>query len=188
MGIALQGFTLTAVGLNGALPNAFDGNTGGATGITTAGNELHQVFEFAFNGAATPTLDLNVPANSVYYPIDTHFLVEPPPIALGQGPSENQVVADATEAPFAGYGSFLTGVFTLTTPLVDLTPTWDFAYIVAQAGTQVNLDFRIADGSGQHPFEQVQTSFVIPEPSTVSLLVIGAAGVALALRARRRRG
>ncbi len=181
-GAALQGVTLTAVGLNGAMPNAFDGITGGATGITTAGNLLAQVFEFAPMGSPTPTLALNVPGNSVFYPVDSHFLVQPPAIISIVAPSENMAVADNTEAPNAGFGNFLTGQFALS---VAPGATWDFAYLAAPAGTTVNLNFRIADGGGQFANELVQTSFLVPEPSTISLACVGV--IAALARWRRRR-
>ncbi len=184
VGNALQGVTLTAIGLNGALPNSFDGVTGGATGITTAGNLLSQVFEFApIVGSPTPTLALNQPvANAVYHPIDTHFLVEPPAIISTVAPNENQLVADATEAPNAGYGNSLTGQFALSgAPAAS----WAFAYVVVPAGTTVSLNFRVADGSGQFTNELVQTSFLVPEPSALVLCGIGMLAWAAVLRRRR---
>jgi hypothetical protein len=170
VGIDLYGVTLTAVGLNGALPNAFDGVTGGGTGITTVGDLLAQVTEFVPLGSHTPTLDLQVAGNSIYYPIDTHFLVEPPAIAAIVAPSETVNIADATEAPNAGYGDSLTGQFTLAG---GAAATWDFAYIVVPAGTGIDLNFRLADGGGIHPFETVQASFAVPEPSTLALCLVG---------------
>ncbi len=185
VGIALEAVTLTVVGLNGTLPNSFDGISGGATGITTAGNSLHQVYEFMpVTGSPTPTLALLVPANVAFQPIDTHFLVDPPTILPVTAPSEDQNVGDATEAANAGYGSFLTGQFALS----GAPPaSWDFAYLVVPSGTTVSLDFRVADGSGTHPLEHVQTSFTIPEPTTACLLAIGALAVGLACFTRRRR-
>ncbi len=180
VGIALEAVTLTVVGLNGALPNAFDGISGGATGITTVGNELHQTWPGGV--APTPTLDL---LNVVTEPIDSHFLVLLADIAAVPAPSENRPVADATEHADGGFGSFLTGTFSL----IGTPPaTWDFAYLVVPSGTTFSLDFRVADGSVfAYPFEQVQTSFTIPEPTTACLLVIGALGMGLACFARRRR-
>ena len=54
VGIGLDAVILTAEGLGGKLPNAFDGvGTPGDlhTGITTAGDELHQVFEFSYQAS-----------------------------------------------------------------------------------------------------------------------------------------
>jgi hypothetical protein len=183
VGINLQAVTLTAVGLNGALPNAFDGITGGATGITTTGNLLAQVFEFgAPAGSPTPTLALILPANSVNYPIDSHFLVQPPGIISTIAPAENMAVADSTEATFAGFGNSLTGQFALSDPPAA---TWDFAYLVVKPGSVVDLNFRIADGSGQFTNELVQESLLVPEPSSLALATCALVG-ALAWARRRR--
>ncbi|MEX2113485.1 MAG: PEP-CTERM sorting domain-containing protein [Pirellulales bacterium] len=184
VGNALQGVTLTAIGLNGALPNAFDGVTGGATGITTAGNLLSQVYEFAPMGSPTPTLALIQPVlNAQFYPIDSHFLVDPPAIISTVAPNENQLVANNTEAPNAGYGNSLTGQFALSgAPAAS----WAFAYLAVPDGTTVNLNFRIADGGGQFANELVETSLVVPEPSTMLLGGVGMlAWAALAWRRRR---
>ena len=74
VGIALEAVTLTAVGIGGGIPNAFDGEgtTGDLhNGITTMGNGLHQVWKV--NVLQTPTLDVSIPADAAYQPIDTHF-------------------------------------------------------------------------------------------------------------------
>ncbi len=168
VGVGLYGVTLTAVGLNGALPNAFDGFTGGGTGITTVGNHLAQVTEFTPLGSQTPTLQLQVPGDSVYYPIDTHFLVEPPQILVISPPSETINVADSTEAPNAGFGDSLNGSFTLAG---GAAATWDFAYLVVPDGTGIDLNFRLAAPSVA--FETVQSSFAVPEPSTLALFLVG---------------
>ncbi len=166
VGVNLQAVTLTAVGLNGALPNAFDGVTGGGTGITTTGNLLAQVFEFAPMGSPTPTLTLIVPGNSVFYPVDSHFLVQPPAIISTIAPSENMLVANNTEAANAGFGNSLNGQFALSGAPAAV---WDFAYLAVPAGTTVDLNFRVADGGGQFPNELVQTSLLVPEPSSLAL-------------------
>jgi hypothetical protein len=187
VGVNLQAITLTVVGLNGALPNAFDGVTGGATGITTTGNLLAQVTEFAPLGATTPTLTLSNGANSVYYPVDTHFLVQPPAIISTVAPIETVVVADNTNTPapttgFGGYGDSLTGQFALS---VAPATTWDFAYLAVPAGTAINLNFRIAGSGGSFPNELVEASFLVPEPSTIWLVALGV--LAMIAIARRRR-
>lgn len=183
VGINLRAVTLTIVGLNGALPNTFDGTSAGLSGITTAGNGLAQVFEFAAPaGSPTPTLALVNGANSVYYPIDSHFLVVPPAISSTVAPSETMLVANNTEAPFAGYGNSLTGQFVLQ----GAPPaTFDFAYIVTQPGTTVNLNFKVADGGGQVDAETVFESFVVPEPGTLCLAAIAAFGFLFAAARRR---
>ena len=183
VGINLQAVTLTAVGLNGALPNSFDGITGGLTGITTLGNSLHQVWEFG--ASPTPTNTLIVPANSIFQPIDTHFLVNNASIISLSAPSENRPVTDVTEHGLAGYGKSLTGIFALTGAPAS---TWDFAYLVTPLGATINLDFRLGDGGGQLPSELVSMSFaVVPEPASLVLLAVGAIGVGLARFSRRRR-
>jgi hypothetical protein len=188
VGVNLQAVTLTAVGLNGARPNAFDGVTGGATGITTSGNLLAQVTEFAPLGSPTPTLTLLNAGNSVYYPVDTHFLVQPPAIISVESPSETVNVADATNAPNGGYGNSLTGQFALSTAPAA---SWDLAQIVVSSGSSVQLNFRLASPPTDTipavtiPSELVQASFLVPEPSTISLAAVGLL-VVFGLARRRR--
>ncbi len=98
------------------MPNSFDGITSGATGITTNGNLLAQFTEFASLGATTPTLDLQVAGNSVYLPIDTHFLVEPPAIISIVAPSETVNVATSAVALSRDWGIRLPGNSRLALP------------------------------------------------------------------------
>jgi hypothetical protein len=180
----LYAVTLTAVGLNGRLPNGFDGGPASVpnplSGITTSGNSLHQYWEF--DVVKTPDLDLALGGNSVFQPIDTHFLVTDLN-TLTTGPrDENRPLEDDTEAVNAGYGSFLVGSFTKTGPAAA---TWDFAYLVAPWGTHINLEFRVS--AAGYPNELVTGGFNVPEPSSACLLAIGAVGLALGVWARRRR-
>ncbi len=189
VGIGLEAVTLTAVGLGGALPNAFDGvgSVGDPhTGITTSGDGLHQVFEFGYQAAQTPTLTVISPGDAAYQPIDTHFLVYNAGIipAPGEDPLENQLVQYTVENPDGGFGNSLTGAFAST---VTPTSSWDFAYIVTLPGTTVNLDFYLAFSAINITHELVGTSFtIVPEPTSILLWTIAALGLAAA-RFRRRR-
>ena len=170
-----------------ALPNAFDGvgMTGDEhTGITTLGNELHQVFEFAYQGAPTPTLDVLSPGDAAYQPIDTHFLVHSANIAVTNAPSENQLVPYTLENPDGGFGDSLTGTFALMGPAPS---SWDFAYIVTLPGATVNLDFYLAGSNFTK--ELVTASFTIaPEPGSLGLLAVATLGlIVTGLRRRRAR-
>jgi hypothetical protein len=188
-GVNLQAITLTVVGLNGALPNAFDGVTGGATGITTTGNLLAQVTEFApLSAAHTPTLALLNAANAAYYPVDSHFLVQTAGIIPTVAPTETVFVADNTNTPapttgFGGYGDALTGQFALNTAP---PATWDLAYLAVVPGSTINLNFRVADGSGEFTNELVQGSFLVPEPSSLMLAACALASVLAWARRRSR--
>ena len=127
------------MGKNGAQPRVFDSTKSGqgGTGITTAGNLLHQVWEGGF--VPTPTANLVVPG-SIPQSIDTHFLVNTASLFITQLPAENRPLLAPSLHPFAGYGSFLTGAFALVGPA---NPTWNFAYIVVPAGTTVHFDFEL---------------------------------------------
>ncbi len=188
VGIGLEAVTLTAVGLGGALPNAFDGvgSVGDPhTGITTSGDGLHQVFEFGYQAAQTPTLTVISPGDAAYQPIDTHFLVYNAGIipAPGEDPLENQLVQYTVENPDGGFGNSLTGAFAST---LAPTSSWDLAYIVTLPGTTVNLDFYLAFSAINITHELVGASFtIVPEPSALVLLLLGAATVLVARVARR---
>jgi hypothetical protein len=185
VGIALEAVTLTAVGIGGGLPNAFDGvgTTGDLhNGITTTGDALHQVWEV--NVLQTPTLDVSIPADAAFQPIDSHFLVLNNDIAITSSPTENRPTTYTVENANGGFGNSLTGTFSLK----NNTPpsTWDFAYIVAPVGAVVNLDFYLA---GKNFTKELATgSFsIVPEPPSVILLIAGAVGLAI-IRLTRRSG
>ena len=110
VGKTLEAFTLTAVGLNGAIPNTFDStNSGqGGTGITTVGTNLAQAWEFG-GVVPTPTQNLVVPGD-IPQAIDTHFLVDSTAIFSVVAPQENFLVPNPTEAPSAGLGNALWGL------------------------------------------------------------------------------
>lgn len=168
----LWAVTLTAVGKNGALPNTFDSDKSGAggTGITTVGDLLHQVWEYGT--IATPTLTLLGDPTPISQEVDTHFLVETADIATMSPPAENKPTPYTVEDSRGGFGNSLTGTFSL---LAVEQPRWDFAYFVVPAGTEVFFDFEI--GANGFDSETVGGSFVVPEPSTLLLLVLGALGL-----------
>ncbi len=70
----LKAVTLTAIGKDGALPDTFDSTKSGSggTGITTASDLLHQVWEGGFS--QTPTLTLA--GDPIPQHLDSHFLIE----------------------------------------------------------------------------------------------------------------
>lgn len=182
VGSALQSVTLTAIGLNGTLPSAFDGTSSGKTGITTSDNSLHQVWEFG--AVATPTLNLvDAGSNAQYQPIDTHFLLLSANIVPVSAPTENRPVANAAETPNGGYGNQLTGAFSLSGSAAS---TWNFAQIVVPAGTVLSMYFAIGATSGEElvgSSDQPLRFQVVPEPSSWLLLVIALGS--LLLRGRR---
>ncbi|MBI2825856.1 MAG: PEP-CTERM sorting domain-containing protein [Planctomycetia bacterium] len=140
VGNALEAFTLTAVGKNGAVPNTFDSSNSGAggTGITSVGNALDQVWEF--DAVPTPTSNVFSPGTFPQQ-IDTHFLVDSTAIVSFVPPQENRITPNPSEHPFAGFGNALWGVFSL--PSQSAT-SWDFAYIVAPLGATIGFDFQLA--------------------------------------------
>ena len=177
VGIALEAVTLTAIGMGGGIPNAFDGvgTTGDLhDGITTVGNGLHQVWEA--NVLQTPTLDVSIPADAAFQPIDTHFLMLSGDLAVTHSPSENRNVTYTVENPNGGFGNQLTGTFSLTN--TSPPSTWDFAYIVAPVGTVVGT--RLLSGWKNFSKELATGSFsIVPEPPSVIFLIAGAIGLAV---------
>ena len=172
----LRAVILTAVGKNGFLPNTFDSTKSGfgGTGITTVGDSLHQVWEFG----AFPTPILTLTADTIPQDLDTHFLIETGQYLAGAlAPTENRPTTDLTEDPRAGFGNSMTGTFSLTG---SGSPTWDFAYLVVPNGTEVFLDFEISgvdlDDNG-YSDTVTGSLLVVPEPSMLLLLVLGALGL-----------
>jgi hypothetical protein len=180
----LKAITLTAVGKNGALPNTFDSTKSGlgGLGITTTGNELHQIWEFSINGSPTPTNSLIV-SGSIPQERDSHFLINSGQYLSGQiGPSENKIDNYAVEHAFGGFGNALFGTFTL---IGASNTSWNFAYLVVPDMAQVRFDFEI--GADKFSSETVGVSFVVPEPSPLVLLVmLSTVAAGLLLCARRR--
>ena len=158
VGQALEAFTLSAVGSNGAVPSTFDSsNSGqGGTGITTVGNNLAQVWEF--NSVPTPTQNLNMPGD-IPQDIDTHFLVDSNQIFSVVAPQENRIVPNPSEHPYAGFGNALWGTFSLPS---QSSSTWSFAYIVVPLNTTVQFDFQLA--APGFPAESVNTSWTLTFP------------------------
>ena len=196
VGTALEGITLTAVGLNGFQPNSFDGNSNDInghpmTGITTAsGNLLYQVWSFNSTLAQTPTLAEQSSLSPGEVPFDTHFLVggSGPSIISIFPPTENRNTLDPSQDANGGFGNSLTATFVLQGSIMT---SWDIAYVVVPAGTTLTLDFTVGDaGSGHAQLPNVwvnTTALVVPEPGSASLLALGAIGLGLARMVRRRR-
>jgi len=152
---SLRGFTLIAVGKNGAQPRVFDSSKSGqdGTGITTTENRIHQVWEGGF--VPTPTLNLVVPG-SIPQSIDSHFLVDTSSLFITQLPAENRPIADPTLNPSAGYGNSLTGAFALVGAVGS---SWNVAYVVVPSGTSLNFSFEL--GAAGFASEQVMTSLAM---------------------------
>jgi hypothetical protein len=159
VGQALDAFTLTAVGANGAIPNTFDSsNSGqGGTGITTVGNNLAQVWEF--NASPTPTNTLIMPGD-IPQQIDTHFLVDSNAIFSAVAPQENRLVANPAEHPYAGFGNALWGTFAMGSQSAS---NWDFAYVVVPLNTTVQFNFQLA--AAGFPAESINTSWTLTFPA-----------------------
>jgi hypothetical protein len=158
VGLKLEAFTLSAVGMNGAIPNTFDSsNSGqGGTGITTVGNNLAQVWEF--NAVPTPTSNLDNPGD-IPQDIDTHFLVNSTQIFSVVAPQENRLVPNPSENPDAGFGNALWGTFALSS---QSSSTWNFAYVVVPLNTTVQFDFQLA--APGFPAESINTSWTLTFP------------------------
>ncbi|HLA83327.1 MAG TPA: PEP-CTERM sorting domain-containing protein [Thermoguttaceae bacterium] len=175
----LRAITLTAVGKNGALPNTFDSTFSGVggTGITTSSNRLHQVWEF-YGGLQTPTLTLAGDPTPVPQELDTHFLIRSNEYLLVDALAEDITLGSPELDTRDGFGSYLRGSFSLKG---DLEQRWDFAYLVVKAGTEVFLDFEIGGVDAVIPGKgyanSVGGSFVVPEPSTLLLLILGVLGL-----------
>jgi hypothetical protein len=172
----LEAVTLRAVGRNGAKPNTFDStidDTGG-TGITSTA--LHQIWPYDLEGLKTPTLDVTIPINQT---LDSHFLVLNANLAIVNMASENRPVTDHLYDAYGGYGTSMTGSFSLKS---TASTTWDFAYLVVPQGTVVNLNFEI--GAAGFTSEAVHRSFAVPEPSAFALLAMGMVGLLVCCRRR----
>ncbi|KKO11307.1 hypothetical protein LCGC14_0017870 [marine sediment metagenome] len=168
-------------GLPGFDVMSFDGVTPefGYTGIT---GKLHQHYSAGLV-PSTPTQESA--AYTTDSAIDTHFMVVIGDLLIVEAPSEDVTLASAEASdaafPFDGFadtdfGTFLTGTFA-----VDAVETLDLANIVVPFGETVTLLF-FMNGTGGG--EVIDTSFTvpIPEPASLSMLVLGA----LALLKRRR--
>ena len=185
---SLMAVTLTAIGKGGVLPVTFDSTfsgTGG-TGITTVGNSLHQVWR----GDGSQTWHRTPMVEVGYDLLDTHFL-DTTPMTITQSPEENKLVSNLeTGDIYDGFGNHLVGAFAIQDVPANLQPTWDFAYIVVPSGTKVILNFELlgvdlegdgySDKVGGIPGSaDVDTIFftVVPEPSMLLLLAMGALGL-----------
>ena len=151
----LWSVTLTVAGEDDVIPNTFDSTKSGSggMGITTAGNQLHQVW--AFNATPTPLQTLESGDLIPRQDLDTHFLVDRDDVSFSiRFPGENREVLDPFEDEWGGFGSFLDGTFSVRGRTDD---TWPFALIVVPADTEVILDFEI--GAVGFPSEVVSGSF-----------------------------
>ncbi len=186
--------TLTAVGKNGYCPNAFD--YAGSGIVTwengTTASKLHQIYQHDEdnNKVKTPTLSTEqgcYPLTPTQLALDSHFLVYNDNIAIITTPAENKTSLYPGEDPSYGFiGSYLIGAFSLK----ELNPseTWDFAYLVVFDGTQVQLNCQIgATLGGGSIYETVSTSFMVPEPGALVLLITGGVGLLVLVWRRRRK-
>jgi hypothetical protein len=191
---SLEGITLTAVAVGDYKPNAFDSVTN-ALGITTSttDSKLHQIYQVyedtSTNRTPTLTLDESQPYQPSPFPynFDTHFLITDGNYLPGTiSPNENRTTT-TSPVSYGGFGYKLYGTFTITgTP----SPSWDFAYVVAPLGTQINLNFMIAGVKGANnefvTSEAVTGSFTVtPEPGTITMLCAGALLAIYLLRHRK---
>ena len=159
---------------------AFDGMGFGYTGIIGI---LHQHYSMIIDPPPTATSTLD--STSYATAIDTHFLVVLADLLIITTPNEDVSLAPSAEATDAvppydlyadtDFGAYLTGTFA-----VDGVPSLALAYLVVPTDSVVTLDFFMSGAKGG---EHIDTSFVVPEPASMSLLALG--GLAL-LRRRSR--
>jgi hypothetical protein len=173
----LVSFILTAykVDPTASNPTTFDGTSGDKTGIT---GTLHQE-QFFNRGTQTITPDID---SSLEVDIDSYFLVSLDDITIISTLTETLVPDNSMESPqfigdITGFGESLNGAFALTGG--NLNAEWDFAKIVAPADSIIQFNARISGGGEGEDFNM---AIPAPEPTSVSLLAVGA----LALWRRRK--
>ena len=187
----------------------------GESGLSVAGMKMHQEL-FTNAGVTTPLMGPIAfgfpPADAYQHPIadpaagiDSHFLftaadilAEDVLIAPGGTPSEDYdgtfalsgeppefwTVPDAKDpGPYPIFGNKLEGTFGDSRLVAG--ESWDVAWIVAEFGSEFTFNALIANVRGEGEILR-GTIPVVPEPSTVLLLLTGA--VAALLCWRRRAG
>jgi hypothetical protein len=193
---SLAGITLTAVAVGDYKPNGFDSVTS-ILGITTTDSKLHQIYQvydedLSTNRTPTLTLDESQSYQPSPFPynLDTHFLITTGEtgnsIPGGIIPNENRTTT-SSPVSYGGYGNKLYGQFVMKGAP---STSWDFAYLVAPIGTQVNLNFTLTGVKGAaNEFvtsEAVTGSFTVtPEPGTITMLCTGAVLAIYLLRRRK---
>ena len=169
-------YVVNTTGGAGYDPVGFDGVFFGYTGV--AGN-LHQ-HDDPTGGVFTPTSDSIALATA----IDTHFLNELAELVPVVAPFETRGLLPSTEpsdSPLLGptpettFGDRLSGTFALTGGAAG--DTWMLAQLVAPGGATLTFDFAVSGTLDPGPAGDVQTTFLIPEPATLSLL--GACGLGM---------
>ena len=166
-------YVVNASGDAGNDPMAFDGVFFGYSGVSGA---LHQ-HDMPGAGIFTPTSDSSVLATA----IDTHFLNTLAELMYVVVPFETRNVAPSAEpsdfppplpvsSPETTFGDRLSGTFALTGGATG--NTWQIAQLVAPRGTTISLDFAVTGILEPGPAGDIQTTFLIPEPATLSLLAL----------------
>ena len=169
-------YVVNTTGNVGHDPTGFDGVFFGYSGVS---GSLHQ-HDDPTMGIYTPTADSSLFATA----IDTHFLNTLAELIVVTAPFETRNVAPSAEPsdsppPLVGaettFGDRLSGTFALAGGAAG--PTWHIAQLVAGNGTTISLDFAVSGILEPGPAGDVQTSFLVPEPATLSLLAISSLGL-----------
>ncbi len=188
----LQATTLYVVNTSGDWENDPVGFDGVFLGYSGVAGVLHQQ-DGSGAGLFTPTVDSSLLATA----IDTHFLNTLGELLVAAAPFETRNVSPSAEPSDSPplppglvadttFGDRLSGTFALSGGAAG--PTWQIAQLVAPSGTTISLNFAVSGLLEPGPAGDIQTTFTIPEPTTLTLMVCSAAALLRKRRSKIRRG